>query len=102
MAAATSSPLTASVSNASESTTVKDVHTFEITCPLPLTKGGGKLYLPTQLTPINRRRRVSIEIHEIALAQSVVQTNAKDAATADGDSSNVSEIAYVRIMERRK
>ena len=105
MAAATSSPLTASVSNnGAESTTVKDVHTFEVTCPLPLTKGGGKLNLPTQLTPINRRRRVSIEIHEIALAQSVAQANAKDTAiAADGDSSNnVSEIAYVRIMERHK
>ena len=97
MAAATSSPLMASVSNASESTTVKDVHIFEITCPLPLTKGGGKINLPTQLTPINRRRRVSIEIHEIALAQSVMPAKA-----AADDSSNVSEIAYVRIMERRK
>lgn len=103
-AAATSSPQTASVSNASESTTVKDVHMFEITCPLPLTKGGGKLNLPTQLTPINRRRRVSIEIHESTLAQSVMQANANNTAAAavDGSSSNVSEIAYVRIMERRK
>ena len=64
-AASPASPST-SVSNGAASTTVKTAHNFEITCPLPLTKGNSKnLNLPSQLTPINRRRRVSVEVHEV-------------------------------------
>ncbi|KAL7496488.1 hypothetical protein ACHAWT_004732, partial [Skeletonema menzelii] len=88
---------TASVCNGARSTTIKS---FAVTCPLPLTKGNAKnLNLPTQLTPINRRRRVSVEVHEIALFESAVQPTA-DNATADID--DKTEIVYVRIMERHR
>lgn len=58
--------LTSSVSNVAGSTTIKKAHNFEITCPLPLTKINSKnLNLPSAITPINRRRLVSIETHEV-------------------------------------
>ena len=56
----------ASVWSDARSTTVKSSHDFEVTCPVPLSKGNTKnLNLPAQLTPINRRRKVSIEVHEV-------------------------------------
>ena len=55
-----------SVWSDARSTTVKSAHDFEVTCPVPLSKGNAKnLNLPAQLTPINRRRRVTIEVHEV-------------------------------------
>lgn len=56
----------ASVWSDARSTTIKSAHDFEVTCPVPLSKGNTKnLNLPAQLTPINRRRRVTIEVHEV-------------------------------------
>eukprot|EP00985_Skeletonema_marinoi_P028571 scaffold25295_cov153-Skeletonema_marinoi.AAC.1 len=91
-AASPSSPSTP-VSNTAASTTVKTAHNFEITCPLPLTKGNSKnLNLPSQLTPINRRRRVSVEVHEIALNKSAAQPTAITADNAAADNIHKTEI----------
>lgn len=57
------------VNNFASSTTVKNAYKFEVKCPLPLTRRNRKnLNLPTQLTPINRSRLVSIEIHQVNIS----------------------------------
>jgi len=57
------------VDNFASSTTVKNAYKFEVKCPLPLTRRNRKnLNLPTQLTPINRSRLVSIEIHQVNIS----------------------------------
>lgn len=45
-------------------TTTKSVQTFDITYPLALSHKKDR-YLPSKITPSNRRRRVSVEVHKV-------------------------------------
>ncbi|KAL7446886.1 hypothetical protein ACHAXM_011668 [Skeletonema potamos] len=67
-------------------TTPKNCQTFEITYPLAISSKKDR-YLPSKITPSNRRRRVIVEVHKV-LPQFEEQEEEKEAPTTSSSSTN--------------
>jgi len=80
----------------------------KVTSPLPLNPraagGKGNLhFMPAQLTPGSRRRRISIEVHNVksAFESTIITTAGKNSKDATPPPPPDTEICFVRILERR-
>ena len=90
------------------SATLKNAHVWEVTSPLPLNPLAGRdgtkghpHFLPAQLTPAARRRRVSVEVHNVksTFENSISRSSAEGGIPHSHHEQ--SEICYVRILEHR-
>lgn len=75
---------------------LKNAHVWEVKSPLPLHPGGkGHHFVPAQLTPTTRRRRISVEVHKLkSLFGSIAESSAENINPL-----SETEICYVRILE---
>ena len=98
--AAITSQQTNEINRNLQSTRLRKAHVWEVTSPVNLSINaigkGQPHFLPTQLTPANRRWRVSVEIHKV---QSLFEDAAVGADDNDDDPlGGGTEICYVRIL----
>lgn len=83
---------------AGSQTTLKSAQVWEVVSQIPINNKGA--YLPAKLSPLNRRRRISVEVHRILPCFEDEIADGKNGSTASKDGSVLpeAETCYVRIL----
>jgi hypothetical protein len=85
---------------AGPSTTLKQAHVFEVVSQIPLSKKG--TYLTAKLSPLNRRRLISVEVHRILPSfedDADAQAGSKSVTQTTNTFVKEAETCYVRILQ---
>lgn len=78
------------------STTLKSAHVFEVVSQIPLGKKG--TYLTAKLSPLNRHRLISVEVHRV-LPSFEDETSTSGGKIGSSSSCREAETCYVRIFQ---